>query len=178
MLLRTIATLVICFTLVAFSQPAQAAKPKMDDETWQEMHALKGQQSEAKAKERLLKLKTALQLRDDQMAAWSEYEKYMLKAAETKHMMRGEMRERRMQRQAPPNSLELAEHNVTRLERQLAHAKERLTVFSGLYNSLDDEQRQKLDKLAHRKVRRHAREHRERAGKMGGKHGERQGNRN
>lgn len=175
MLKRLTKTVAIVGLLVAFITPAMAAKPKVDEETWQEMHQLKGQQSELQTKERLLKLKTALNLRDDQMAAWGDYEQHMLNSTEMRHNMRAAMRERRMQRQAPPSSLEMAEQNVVRLERQLAHAKERLAVFSALYSSLDDEQRAKVDKLALGKVKRQAKKLREMRGQRGEK-GPRRGN--
>ncbi|NNJ73260.1 MAG: hypothetical protein HKP09_08765, partial [Enterobacterales bacterium] len=60
------------------------------------------------------------------------------------------------------------QQNVNRLERQLAHAQERLTVFSNLYNNLDEEQRATVDKLAIRKVKRQAKKLREMRGKRGG----------
>lgn len=147
------------------SQNAMAAKPTVDEETWQEMHQLRGQKAEVETKERLLKLKTALKLRDEQMASWGDYETHMLQAGEMRQNMRSAMRDRRMQREAPPNSLELAQQNVNRLEMQLAHARERLAVFSALYNDLDEEQRAIIDKLAHRKVKRNAKKLREMRGR-------------
>ena len=150
---KAIAVIIMLF---AFTLGAQAAKPKVDEETFQELHNLKGQQSQLETQERLLKLKTALALREEQLSVWGDYEQHMLQSSEMRHTMRGEMRERRMQRQAPPTSLEMAEKNVERLERQLAHAQERLAVFSALYNSLDEEQQATIDKLALRKVKRQA----------------------
>ncbi|NNJ72549.1 MAG: hypothetical protein HKP09_05145, partial [Enterobacterales bacterium] len=96
----------IVFMLAALSQSALAAKPKVDEQTWQQYNEIKGQQSELDTKERLLKLKTALKLRDDQMTAWGDYEQHMLQSSEMRHSVRGAMRERRMQRKAPPTSVE------------------------------------------------------------------------
>ena len=72
--------------------------------------------------------------------------------------MMSQMQQRRMENRTPPNSLELAEMNVQRLENQLAEARERLSVFTNLYAVLDDEQKQKVDKLSHRKIRKQAKE--------------------
>jgi hypothetical protein len=135
-----------------------AERRQLDPETRQEMMALRHQKATIEAKERLLKVKTALNLRDDQMAAWNEYETYMLGAQQERHIMMSQMQQRRMENRTPPNSLELAEMNVQRLERQLAEARDRLSVFTNLYAVLDEEQKEKVDKLSHHKIRKQAKE--------------------
>lgn len=138
------------------------ANPEVSAETRKELLELKSQKAKLAAQERMLKVKTALQIRDDQMAAWNDYEAYMLNEQSERHIMMKEVQERRINKQAPPTSLELAQKNVERLEQQLENAKQRLIVYTDLYNILDDEQRQKLDKMANRKVKRMARELRKR----------------
>ena len=138
------------------------ANPQTNAEAKKELLELKTQQAKLAAQERMLKVKTALQLRDDQMAAWNDYEAYMLNEQSERHIMMKDVQERRINKQAPPSSLELAQKNVERLERQLENAKQRLVVYTDLYNVLDDEQRQKLDRMANKKVKRMARELRKR----------------
>ena len=134
------------------------AKPKADPETRAEMLELRTQKAKLAAQERLLKLKTALELRDNQMAAWNDYEAYMLNEQSQRHSMMADMQQRRINKQAPPTSLELAQKNVDRLEQQLANAKQRLAVFTDLYNVLDANQQKVVDRLAHKKVKRKAKE--------------------
>ena len=133
-----------------------------DEESRKELLELRSQKAKLTAQERMLRVKTALELRDDQMSAWNDYEAYMLSEQSERHIMAKEMQERRINNQAPPTSLELAQKNVERLERQLENAKQRLVVYTDLYNVLDDDQRQKLDRLATKKVKNMARELRKR----------------
>ena len=138
------------------------AKPVRDAEARAEMMQLRAQKATINAQERMLKLKTALELRENQQSAWNDYEAYMLNELSQKKSMMADVRERRMGKQAPPSSLELAQANVVRLEQQLNNAKQRLVVFADLYNVLDEEQRQTVDRLTHKKVKRMAKELRKR----------------
>ena len=133
-------------------------KRHLNPETRKEMMSLRHQKATIEAQERLLKLKTALDLREEQMPAWNDYETYMLSEQQERHIMMSEMQGRRMENRTPPTSLELAEMNVQRLETQLTKARERLSVFTNLYSALDDEQKQKVDKLSHRKIKKKAKE--------------------
>ncbi len=139
-----------------------SANPKVDPDTKRELLELKSQKAKLETQEKMLKVKTALELREDQMAAWNDYETYMLNEQSERHIMMKEMQERRINNEEPPTSLELAQKNVERLERQLENARQRLVVYGNLYSVLDDDQRQKLDKLANKKVKRMARELRKR----------------
>ncbi len=134
------------------------AKSKADPEKRAEVLELRAQKAKLAAQERLSKLETALALREDQIAAWNDYEAYMLNEQSQRHSMMADMQQRRMNKQAPPTSLELAQKNVDRLEQQLANAKQRLVIFTDLYNVLDDEQQKVIDRLAHKKVKRKAKE--------------------
>ena len=123
----------------------------------QEMMILKNEQAKLQAEERLLRLKQALNLKQEQMDAWATYEKHMKANAGKKMAMIAELRQKRAETGKPPTSLELGKANIARLEQQLTTAKERLVVFSELYKVLDKEQQATVDKLALRKVRKAAR---------------------
>ena len=153
-------SLVCCATIQA--EPEKANKQRISPEVRKEMMDLRHQKATIEAQERLLKLKTALNLTDAQIPAWNDYESYMLSEQQDRHAMRSDMQQRRMENRTPPTSLELAEMNVQRLETQLSVARERLSVFTNLYGVLDDEQRQMVDKLSHKKIKRMAREARKR----------------
>ena len=142
------------------------ATPNIEPETRVELLELRTQKAKLAAQQRLLKLKTALQLRDDQMATWNDYEAYMLNEQSQRHLMMADMQQRRLNKQAPPSSLELAQKNVARLEQQLNNARQRLVVFTDLYNVLDADQQKVLDRLTHKKVRRNAKELRRKLNKQ------------
>lgn len=139
-----------------FSFGAVQAQPGWGKGKSPEMMQLKHEQAVLKQQEKLLRLKTALELREDQLSAWNDYETFMLNQQQERHAMMQEIRQRRMENQTPPNSLELGQKNIERLEQKLASAKERLNVFTALYNVLDAEQQQTVDKLAYKKIKRMA----------------------
>lgn len=146
------------------------AKPKrgdMDPEAMQEMMQLRGQKARLEAQEKLLRIKTALKLRDDQMGAWSDYENFMLKSTDERLAMMAKLHQRRMEKKAPPTSVQLAEDNIQRLEDKLANAKSRYKVFKALYNKLDEQQRQTVDRMAHKLVRDKAKDLRNKPTKPG-----------
>lgn len=152
---------VACLTTGIFST-SLLADPQMNPEDRKQMMEVRAHKAQLETKERMLKLKTALTLRPEQMTAWDSYESFMLNSQKQHHAKRKEMHQKRKAAGKPPTSLELAEQNVKRLEDRLSNAKERLVVFSNLYNSLDEQQKQTIDKLAHRKIKHMAREHRQR----------------
>ena len=149
---------IIVGLIIVMSLPLSTAQANLavDEEARAELMELRSQKAKLGAQEKLLRVKTALELRDDQLPAWNDYEAYMLNEQSDRHAMMKDMQQRRLNKQAPPNSVELAEKNIERLERQLENAKQRLAVYAGLYNVLDTEQQQKLDKLANKKVKRMA----------------------
>ncbi len=138
-------------SLLLVSVPSQAFNPSAEEK--QEFAALKMEQAKLNAKERLLKLKLALNLRPEQMDAWAIYEEHIYESAGNKIQMAVKLRKQKAETGQLPTSIDLAEANVERLESQLATAREGLVTFSGLYNILDDEQRTIVDKVALRRVK-------------------------
>ncbi len=138
-------------SLLLVSVPSQAISPSAEDK--QEFAALKMEQAKLHAKERLLKLKLALNLRPEQMDAWATYEKHVYGNAGNKIQMAAKLRKQKAETGQLPTSIDLAEANIERLKSQLATAKEGLVAFSGLYNILDDEQQAIVDKGALRRVK-------------------------
>jgi len=131
----------------------QGMGPKVISE---EMIELKTEQAQLKSKEKLLRLKTALNLRENQMSAWNSYENFMMNSSLKISESRVQMHKRRMEQKAPPTSVEMGEMHITKLEEKLANAKQKQAVFSKLYKNLDDTQKQTVDKMAHKKVKRMA----------------------
>ena len=127
----------------------------------QEMQSLRMEKAKIHEQERLLRLKHKLNLEQNQMQAWDAYAAHVEANAGKKMRMVKELRQKTSDKGKLPSSLDLAEANIKRLESQLASAKQRLVIFSDLYQVLDDEQRATIDKLTHRKVRTKAREARE-----------------
>jgi len=147
--------------LLLVSVPSQAFNPSAEDK--QEFAALKMEQAKLNAKERLLKLKLALNLRPEQMDAWAIYENQVYGNSGNIMQMAAKLRKQKAETGQLPTSIDLAEANIERLKSQLAAAKEGLVAFSGLYNILDDEQRAIVDKGALRRVKKiaqKARKHR------------------
>ena len=137
--------------LLLVSVPAQAINPSAEEQ--QEFAALKMQQAKLNAKERLLKLKLALNLRSEQMDAWTTYETHVYENAGSKMQMTTKLRKQKAETGQLPTSIDLAEANVERLESELTIAKNGLATFSSLYNILDDEQRAIVDKIALRRIK-------------------------
>ena len=156
MKLTTSRTLFGLLLISSLSLSTLAAEPKVDSQTKEELLELRTEKAKLSAQERLLKLKTVLELREDQLSAWNDYENYMLNEQSGSHTMMKDLRQRRANNEAPPNSLELAQQNIQRLENQLANAQQRLIVFTDLYNTLDEEQQKKLDRATYRQIRKMA----------------------
>lgn len=134
----------------------QAAKPSSDDR--HELQAIKMEQAKLQTQERLLRLKQKLNLQEQQLNAWSSYEKHMQESAGKQMFVAKQLRQKYAKTGKPPSSIELAKANISRLEKKLKLAKERLVIFSGLYKVLNDEQRVVVDKIALRKVKKAAKE--------------------
>jgi len=143
-------TLILC-GLFLVSVPAFAVEISNKDR--QEMQDLKIEQAKLKAKEQLLKLKLALNLKPEQNDSWSAYETYVTKNTGHKMQMAFQLRKQKAETGRLPTSIDLATANINRLESELTTAKERLVVFSKLYDVLDKEQRIKVDKLTLQKVK-------------------------
>jgi len=122
----------------------------------QEMQKIKIEQAKLNAKERLIKLKLALNLQNDQMKTWTKYENHMLESAGKKMLMTKKLRRKKKASGKPPTSIDLSKANIARLERQLSAAKEKLDIFSELYTVLNEEQRSTVDKLTLSKVKKAA----------------------
>ncbi len=146
-------TLILLNCLIV-AVPAFTAEPGNDSR--QEMRALKVEQGKLKVKERLLKLKHALNLQPNQMKAWTNYETEAINQVDKKMLIASKLRQKKAKTGKPITSIDLAKANITRLENQLTTAKERLVVFSKFYNVLNKEQQATIDKLAHKKVKRTA----------------------
>jgi len=137
--------------LLLVSVPTQALNPSAEEK--QEFAALKMEQAKLNTKERLLKLKLALNLRPEQMDAWTTYENHVYENAGSKMQMAKKLRKQKAETGQLPTSIDLAEANIERLQSELALAKSGLVTFSGLYNVLDDDQRAIVDKIALRRVK-------------------------
>ena len=137
--------------LLLVSVPTQAFNPSAEEK--QEFAALKMEQAKLNAKERLLKLKLALNLRPEQIDAWTTYENHVYENVGSKMQMAKKLRKQKAETGQLPTSIDLAEANIERLQSELALAKSGLVSFSGLYNILDDEQRAIVDKVALRRVK-------------------------
>jgi len=145
----------IVFSTFALSPLNVSAAEKSDaDQT--EIRALKIEQAKLHAKKRLLKLKIALDLKDNQMDAWNTYSKTMTDNATKNLQILSKKRQMRSALKTKPSSIDLAKGNVKRLEHKLNQAKVQLAAFSKLYSVLDDQQKEKVDTLARRKIHREA----------------------
>ena len=88
----------------------------------QEMRELKQQQAELKAKQKLLRLKSTLNLQAEQTKAWEKYEQAVLEYMSQKRKMAQQLIERHRDSVQKPRGLELAQLNIERLELKLAKA--------------------------------------------------------
>ncbi len=121
-----------------------------------ELRAIKMEKAKLHTQERLLKLKTALKLNENQMGDWKTYSDYMTSTSNNKLNALVSLKNKLTNAESPPTSIELAKLNITRLENKLSGAKNQLQAFSKLYKILDKAQRETVDKLARRKVHREA----------------------
>ncbi len=119
----------------------------------QEMRELKQQENELKAKQKILRLKSALNLQSDQGQAWVKYESSILQNMNQKREMATQLREKYRNTNQKPNALELAQANVSRLESKLEESKEQYLALEEFYNQLNDEQKQTIDKVVQRKIK-------------------------
>jgi len=145
------AKILILTSCLMVAAPSFAVEP--NNENRQEMRALKMEQAKLKIKEKMLKLKQALNLQPKQMDAWAAYESHALKNVDNKIQMVSKLRKKRAETKKPPSSIDLAKANIARLENQLTTAKDKLVVFSKFYKVLNDEQKTTIDKLALKKVK-------------------------
>ncbi|MCP3674709.1 MAG: hypothetical protein GY829_09630 [Gammaproteobacteria bacterium] len=158
LLLSIIVTLSLLTTI-----SIQATKP--NPENRQELQAIKMEKAKLQTQERLLRLKQTLNLQKQQLPAWSAYEKYM-QASTNKQMFKAvDLRKQYYKTGIPPTSIDLAKANIDRLDKKLGLAKERLVIFSALYQELNDEQRATIDKMSLRKVKKAAKEVRKKRNK-------------
>jgi hypothetical protein len=118
-----------------------------------EMRELKQQENELRAKQRLLQLKSALNLQADQEQAWDKYEISILENMSQKREMTTQLRQKYRNTDQKPNALELAQANISRLESKLADTKDQYLALEEFYNFLNDEQKQMIDKVVQRKIK-------------------------
>lgn len=147
--------LIITITALLLTSGSVLANPKTDSER-SELRAVKMQQAKLHAKERLIRLKQALKLKDNQMSAWADYEQHVEESGASREAMVKQLRNKHDKTGKPPTSVDLAKLNVVRLEHKLSKAKTQLKAFTKLYTVLDDEQKETVDKLARKKIKHEA----------------------
>lgn len=123
----------------------------------EELRLVKLEQARLNATERLLGLKKMLNIKQNQIKAWEAYKKHVQDNSGIRMRMVDELRRKHDKTGKLPTSIELSQANISRLEHNLAVAKEQLAIFSELYKILDAEQKATIDKLALRKVQNEAR---------------------
>ncbi|MFT5452165.1 MAG: hypothetical protein ACI9N9_001653 [Enterobacterales bacterium] len=121
-----------------------------------DMRELKQQQNELKAKQRLLRLKTSLNLQQDQAQAWDEYKTSILNNINQKREMTTQLRQKYRNTNQKPNALELAQANISRQESKLAKAKQQYADLEVFYGHLNGEQQKIIDKVVQRKIKNEA----------------------
>ena len=138
-------------SFILTSVPLIAGSDKNNDR--EEMRELRAQQAKLHSKERLIRLKTELNLTKEQQSAWAKYEAHAMENSGKRRIMSKRLRKSKADNGSLPTGLELAEANVSRLEQNLSSAKNQLHAFSALYQVLNKEHRTTIDKLTRKRVR-------------------------